>query len=768
MMPESMVKNAHNSHTGISWTFSPEHFFLRRYRLFLHVKKQGESTKKRWVLLKRQFTEICWKEVIWHRPFDLETVYALLSHLASLTVRGPIIWEVRACDGRVHYLLGAEKYYISMIQAVFRAHGRVQFFDVPEPTRQDVETAEQLKISRPVLSLKTDIASSVIRAGLAAMVSAHCKEETVLQIVFGPSFAPSDIPKQISNPHASWLQILLGNAGQASPESRSSVSDKAQQHGFCVTIRIGSSGRYAFSHINDVLCALKTLESAGVRIGIQRERTACLNEAHVPWCFPLRLSVKELAHFLLLPAGEDELPGTAGLHPKVLPPPEWYKNPTPPDNRTFAVCEGVAKDVRLGISPRDSLEHTILLGPTGTGKSTAMLHLVLADIRAGRSVLLIDPKADLVNDVLACMPETRSDEIVVIDPSNSCPVGFNPLAFKSYRNPALIADAVLAVLKEIFADNWGIRSQDILSAALLTLVETEGASLLWLPALLTDEAFRSKITGRVKDKIALKPFWNSFESMKDTERRQEIAPVMNKMRQFLLRPGLRSILGQSDPKFMLTDLFDKRRIVLVPLNKGMIGAESARLLGSLIVGLTWTLALSRASLPPKRRHIVSVFIDELQDYLSLPTDLADALAQARGLGMGITMAHQYRDQLLPNIRAAIDANARNKIVFGLNSSDAKSMAAMAPELEAQDFMDLKRYQIYTKFQSAGKSTGWIQGQTLPPPPTLRAPAELKARSTAMYGIPAEEVEQQYLEIIQPDNINNNDLGSAQVRRRKLP
>lgn len=311
----------------------------------------------------------------------------------------------------------------------------------------------------------------------------------------------------------------------------------------------------------------------------------------------------------------------------------------------------------------------------------------MADIKAGRSVLVIDPKADLVNATLERIPENRMDEVVVIDPSDSCPVGFNPFAFKGYRNPPLIADAVLAVFKEIFAENWGIRSQDILSAALLTLAETKGASLLWLPALLTDESFRREITSQLKDQVALKPFWEGYEAMKETERRQEIAPVLNKMRQFLLRQGLRNVLGQGDPKFCLTDLFHKRRIVLVPLNKGIIGAESARLLGSLIVGLTWTIALSRAAITPERRHIVSVFIDELQDYLTLPTDLSDALAQARGLGLGLTMAHQYRGQLPPNIRAGIDANARNKIIFGLNSGDARDMAANGPRAYTTGFYE---------------------------------------------------------------------------------
>ena len=718
--------------------------------------------------MKRTIEDLCWKEVVWRRPFELSAVHELLSHLASLVPCGALIWEARGFAGSIRYYLGAEQKYISKIENTFRTHGHVQFFNIPEHARSVINNAKQLKISHPTLSLKTDISTSVIRAGMAALAATPGGEETVLQVILGPSYAPSVLPKHMPDPQASFLQVIMGNVPLASPESRSSAKEKAQYHGFHAAIRIGASGKNPIGSIYSILSALKTLESAGVRMSVSYEKAGKMNMANVPWRFPLKLSAKELAHFFLLPAGEDELAGTPGLHPKPLPPPEWYKNPTAAHNRTFALATNTARQTHLSISPRDSLEHTVLLGPTGTGKSTAMLNLILADINAGKSVLVIDPKSDLVTDILARIPESRKNDVVVIDPSDHHPVGFNPLAFKNYRNPALIADAVLAIFKEIFSENWGIRSQDILSAALLTLVETEDSSLLWLPALLTDQVFRMKITDKVKDKIVLKPFWENFEAMKESERRQEIAPVLNKMRQFLLRPGLRSVLGQSSPKFELTDLFYKRRIVLVPLNKGIIGAESARLLGSLIVGMTWTLALSRAGIPPERRHIVSVFIDELQDYLSLPTDLSDALAQARGLGMGITMAHQYRDQLPPNIRAGIDANARNKIVFGLNSGDAKAMAAMAPELDALDFMLLPRHQIYTTFQSSGRSTGWIQGQTLPPPPATQSAAEIKAQSMAVYGRASKDVDSEFLKLVGIEDIDNKDWDNSTIGRRKLP
>ena len=658
-----------------------------------------------------EYKNICWLEVSWQRPFTVDAVWEVLTHLSSLSPRGAVIWECRGKDGRVTHLLGADRRYIGKIAQAFRAHGDIQFREVYGSSRTIVRVARELKITRPVLSLNTNLAQSVIRAGLAAMTEDKRGTETVLQVVLGRGFAPSPVPAALSDPHATWLEVIFGSVSKATAEARKTVREKAEQHGFEAAVRIGVSDERAASRLRALISALKVLETAGVRIHDEAENPGKLNSAHAPWHFPLRLSVKELANFLLLPAGEEELPGTPGLHPRLILPPVWYRESVnPQSDRSFAVSMDMVPK-KLSISPKDSLEHTHLIGPTGSGKSTAMEHLILSDIKAGRSVLVLDPKNDLVTDVLARIPEERAGDVVVIDPSSPCPVGFNPLGFTSYQNKALIADAVLSVLREIWTDSFGVRIQDILSASLLTLAEIDGTSLLWLQPLLTDIGFRRKIITQIKDKVGLMPFWNEFEALSDLQRQQWIAPVANKIRQFTLRPGLRNVLGQARPKFSLMDLFTQRKIVLVPLNRGVV-------------------------------------------------------AQARGLGVGVTLAHQYRDQLPPEVRAGVDANARNKIVFGLNSKDAKDMAAMAPELSAEDFMTLPRYQIYTSFQSGGKSTGWVMGRTLPPTPALRDPAELYARSMRTYGTPAEETEEEYLKTVMNHSAPGSAAGETPIGRRK--
>src|SRR5262249_49695728 len=145
----------------------------------------------------------------------------------------------------------------------------------------------------------------------------------------------------------------------------------------------------------------------------------------------------------------------------------------------------------------------------------------------------------------------------------------------------------LAVFHGLWSSNWGPRLQDILHSSLLTLAGRTDASLCLLPVLLTNPVVRQRLRGELDDPVALEPFWAWFDSISDAERQQAIAPVLNKLRPFLLRPSVRGIVGQVNPRFRIDELFTSRKIVLVSLAKGLVGPEAAALLGALFIAELW-------------------------------------------------------------------------------------------------------------------------------------------------------------------------------------
>ena len=680
-----------------------------------------------------------WCEINWPRPFDPEVAIELLSHLSADRSLGTIIWETHGHDGLVRNLVGLDhpSRKAMLRRIVTTSVEGAQISNTKK--RATVTYAASLRLATSRLAIDTERITATVRAilaGVSAVRGEH--EDVVLQVLLGPRLSPSMLPGKLNDPEATWLDIIRGSINPASAEQRKSLKMRVSNHGFQAAIRIGARAENiarARSLVTGVITGIKVAESAGVRIRTVRESPQAMHIARRPWRWPLRLSVLELAGIIGWPLGEGPLPGVGAEHPKVLAPPPWLLS----SDRAFATSSAPGRKVKLGVSSNDSLQHVVLLGPTGSGKSTAMLNLICADISAGRGVLVIDPKFDLTRDILARIPDSRVRDVVIIDPASEAPVGLNPLG-GTRINPELVADSILAVFKSLFADSWGPRTQDILTSALITLAKAPNATLVWLPSLLTDPNFRRRLTSGITDEIGLGSFWSSYDAMSPQLQAQVIAPVMNKLRQFLLRPALRAILGQREPRFFMEDLFTKRRIVLVSLNKGLIGAESARLLGSLVVSQLWPLTLARAALSPEQRHVVNVYIDEVQDYLALPTDLADALSQARSLGVGLTIAHQYRSQLPPTLRAGIDSNARTKIIFGLDASDAADIAKMTPSLKVDDLVLLPRFCVYTQLIVNGNASGWISGKTLPAPEKISDPIAIGQISTSNYGRSRNEVE----------------------------
>ena len=192
---------------------------------------------------KHAIKEIAWQEVTWQRPFEVEAVWDMLIHLASVHPRGALVWEVRGSNGKVRYLVGAEKSYIHKIENVFQAHGDIRFSGIHQMPRKEITHAAQLRTSRKLLSLNTDTSMAALRAGLAVLANTRENETLAVQIVLGGSYGPSTVFNGLQDPNASWLEIITGNIQKASSDQVRSVKEKAEQSGFQAVIRIGTSKR---------------------------------------------------------------------------------------------------------------------------------------------------------------------------------------------------------------------------------------------------------------------------------------------------------------------------------------------------------------------------------------------------------------------------------------------------------------------------------------------------------------------------------------------
>jgi hypothetical protein len=216
---------------------------------------------------------------------------------------------------------------------------------------------------------------------------------------------------------------------------------------------------------------------------------------------------------------------------------------------------------------------------------------------------------------------------------------------------------------------------------------------------------------------------------------------MNKVRTFLVRRRLRNILGQAEPRFDFDQALAHRNIVLVPLVKGLLGEESAALLGSLVVTRLWQAVQGRAGLDPDARPVTFAYIDEFQDYLHLPMGVEAMLTQARSLGLGLTLAHQHLGQLPASVREAVLANARNRVIFQVAASDAQALAReLAPDVKATDLQNLGRFEVVARLSSGGQVMRPVTGTTLGAPPTTGQAAAARLLSRARYGLDRAEVE----------------------------
>ncbi|MEV4170123.1 ATP-binding protein [Nonomuraea sp. NPDC049709] len=369
-------------------------------------------------------------------------------------------------------------------------------------------------------------------------------------------------------------------------------------------------------------------------------------------------------------------------------------------------------DRPVALQVADSFHHVHVMGPNGTGKSTLLAQMILSDIEADRGVVVIEAKGDLVRDLLGLIPEDKADKVVLIDPDDRHPrPSLNVLGGPDL---AMGVDNLVGIFHQIYADYWGPRTDDILRGCALTLARN-GGTLADIPTLLSDATFRRQQTATISDPL-LRGFWSWYSALSEPAQANVTAPIMNKLRAFLLRPFVRDVIGSASSTFDLSQVLDGG-ILLVRLPKGVLGDDSARLLGSMILAQVWQTASRRAKSDYPRRP-AAMYVDECHNFLTLPHALADMLAEARAYRVSLTLAHQHLAQLPRQLRQAISSDARNKIYFSLSPEDAHDVEHhFSPFLTAHDLANFDAFQAAARLvvRSAEAPPFTLRTRPLPEP-----------------------------------------------------
>lgn len=665
-----------------------------------------------------------WFALRFPRDLEPDATLAALSSFSGLPHRARLILSLSATREGINHHLALSPAAIEPVTASLRAaipSLRMESIDLPKA----IDHGWLWQLAPAVAALRTD-GLPAISAALLSSLFPLGKDETVsLRWHIRPAVRPA-------------LPLHPDPRRQPRDGRHKALRAKLAAPGFSAFGELYVSAGSAARRGQLIQRTASTLRSLGTPHGRLVHDPYWLGQlAHLVGQRGRYFSAQELAAVIGWPLGSIDLPGLElGAAKRLVASSALARR-----GRLLGTSDmaGLARPVAL--SPSASTRGLYLLGPTGSGKSNLLKHLVVSDLEQGRGILSIETNGDLIQELVDLVPPERIKDVVLLDLTDRThAVGFNP--FASSAEASLIADQLGELFQRLWAAYWGPRTAQLAHMGLLTLARRKGSTLLDLPRLYLDPSFRGKVLAGLNDPIGLGPDWQWFEGLSSAEQTTVISPLLNKVRQFTARPTIRSIVGQAKPRLSIRQIIEGRKILLVHLPKGLIGADTAQLMGCLILTNFWQAMAERARLAPQRRHPFALYVDEVQDFASAPIPWDELFAQGRKYGLMLTVAHQNLGQLPRELREVILANARSKAVFALSSQDAKVMERLfAPALSAADLQALDAYAIAAQVALDDGSTARpVTLMTPPPLEPLGTAEEVRQSSRAHFARSRSEIE----------------------------
>lgn len=378
---------------------------------------------------------------------------------------------------------------------------------------------------------------------------------------------------------------------------------------------------------------------------------------------------------------------------------------------------------KFGIKKPDRRQHMYVIGKTGVGKTAFLKNMALQDINNGQGLAIIDPHGEFVEEVLESIPAHRMQDVVYFNPADmEYPVSFNIMDVPDPRYKHLVASGLIGIFTKIWANVWSARMEYILANCILALLDTPGTTLLGIPRMLVDRDYRQKIINNLKDPV-VKSFWvNEYEEWESRYRNEAIAPVQNKVGQFLNVSFVRNIVGQAKNTIDIDEIMNTQKILLVNVSKGRIGEDNSAILGAMLITKIQLAAMERVRIPENERKDFYLYVDEFQNFAT--DSFVNILSEARKYRLDLIIAHQYIGQLVTDtntaVRDAVFGNVGTMISFRVGAADAEFLEQeFTPEFLQDDLIRLDNYNIYIKLMIDGITSRPFSATTIPPVPVAK-------------------------------------------------
>jgi len=392
------------------------------------------------------------------------------------------------------------------------------------------------------------------------------------------------------------------------------------------------------------------------------------------------------------------------------------------DITIFAETNFRNKRTRFGIKPDDRRRHMYIVGKTGMGKTVLLENMAIQDIQEGRGVAVVDPHGEFAEKMLDFVPSNRINDVIYFNPADlEHPISFNIMEKVSPELRHLVASGLVGVFKKIWFDMWSARMEYITYNTVLALLEYPGSTLIGINRMLADKDYRQKVIEKISDP-SVKSFWiNEFAKYPDRFREEAVAPIQNKIGQFISSSLIRNIIGQVRSSIDMREIMDEGKILIVNLSKGKIGEDASNLLGALIITRLQLAAMGRVDIPEEERRDFYLYVDEFQNFAT--ESFANILSEARKYHLCLILTHQYIAQLdqmtdkgkNTKVRDAVFGNVGTLVAFRVGASDAEFLEKeFVPEFTIDDLVNLDKYNIYLKLMIDGAASRAFSATTLAP------------------------------------------------------